>query len=99
MSNREPAIKRQLDILQAMASGKTIEVYLMEHDEWEPLIDRHDYVFNFRAFQFRIKPEPPPEPREFWIADVEDEFRRVLMLGQLDLSAAHQYIKVREVIE
>ena len=90
--NRERA-KELLPIIQAFADGKEIE-FCNNNGPWE-LFEECDNFTGHLCNAWRIK----PEPREFWIADVQDEFRKVLMSGEKDLSAHHTYIKVREIIE
>lgn len=85
--------KEAAKILEAYADGKTIEYNNpFRSDGWGTFAG--EFVF-YSCWRYRIK----PEPREFWVADVDDDYRRVLLPGQKDLSADHTYIKVREVID
>jgi len=89
--NRERA-KELLPIIEAFANGEDIQARRDAVSNW---LTMHTETAFPDDFEYRIK----PKPREFWIADVSDEFRKVLLPGQKDLSADHQYIKVREIIE
>lgn len=88
--NREET-KQAIEVMQAYVDGAEIEFQLSD-ESWCPASTPN---WDHDTTEYRIK----PSPREFWIADVEDEFRKVLCSGQIDLSADHQYIKVREVLE
>lgn len=86
--NRNRA-RELLPIIQAFADGEEIEFQLSDRS-W---CSATTPTFN-ADHEFRIK----LKPREFWIADVNDEFRKVLRMGQKDLSAGHQYIHVKEIL-
>ena len=91
--NRE-RIKELLPVLAAYANGEDIQFH--DGEDWADIEDGIEAeCLDNGGLNYRIKPS---EPREFWIADVEDEFRKVLLPNQKDLSAPYQYIKVREVL-
>lgn len=85
--NRERA-KELLPIIEAFANGEDVQILYGDGSTWQ---DSYSPIW-LPGKMYRIK----PKPREFWICP---ETQRVLMPSQKDLSADHQYIKVREVLE
>lgn len=88
-----------IPLVQALAAGKTIQL-LYPNGKW---IDMKEPGFNSSVGNYRIKPEPKPEPREYWIPvfnDGSSGFARPEEAYRRDKSSSHckEWVHVREVI-
>lgn len=57
------SLEYQAEIIQAAKDGKSVEVITLGSPiegsfEWCALTDPSNYLFNFQAYEYRVKPEP-----------------------------------------
>ncbi len=56
-----------IEILKADTEGKQLQWRWLNRpgNEWTDEMEKEDWRFD--ACEYRIKPEPPPTPREIWV--------------------------------
>ena len=65
--------KEKIEIMQAYEDGKAIEVSCYGHNEWE---DTYDPSWDWRTFNYRVKPEEKYIPYENTAEMVKDYCKR-----------------------
>ena len=87
------------EVMLAYAGGKFIEWRVRGSDDWGCGGDRLDVCWNWRGYEYRVK----PEPREFWGVVYEDgsvtAFSTLTQAERESSETGRQIIVLREVIE
>jgi len=73
-------LQDNIDIMQALSNGVIIEVKFRTGMEWEEIHNSRWKEFNFANFDYRIKPEPKPEPTLLERIEAKWPDKKVVML-------------------
>ena len=78
-------IQDNIDIMQALVDGKTIQAKFRTGQTWDDILNRNWSLFNFANYEYRIKPEEIPKPEPTLLERIEAAYEgKEVVLLELD---------------